>query len=98
MLHFLRSRLSFVPCGGSQVLDPDKGTLFIPPHIRILHVAVDTHLMDDSVADNLFFGIRSRKEGRFAKDLKPEALERGFRTADPRNAFWDHGRRGKQWI
>merc|ERR1712178_178358 len=68
-----------------QVSIPDDGSIFIPPHLRVLHVAAEPSILEDPIADNIFFGVRSRKDGRFAKDLKPEVLERGWRICERLN-------------
>jgi len=47
------------------VLLPDKGDVFIPPHLRVLHVSQEPIFFTDSLIDNLQFGCAMlRKEER----------------------------------
>ena len=65
-----------------QVLAPDKGSIFIPPQLRVLHVPLVMRIMDDTIADNVFFGVRTLKDGRHAKDLQQKVLDRGWRICE----------------
>jgi ABC-type multidrug transport system fused ATPase/permease subunit len=62
-----------------EVLVP-SGAVFVPSHLRILHVSVDVQMFDASVAENLFFGIRPTK-GR-ARDLPHDQLGRGWKILE----------------
>ena len=55
---------------GRQVLVPDSGTVFVPPHLRVLHVTAEPYFVNESLKDNLFFGYGT-------KDLTQEMWDRG---------------------
>ena len=38
------------------VLVPDDGEVFVPPHLRILHVSSEVLFIEEEIKDNLFFG------------------------------------------
>ena len=40
-----------------QVLVPDSGTVFVPPHLRVLHVSADAYFVNVSLKSNLFYGL-----------------------------------------
>jgi ABC-type multidrug transport system fused ATPase/permease subunit len=52
------------------------GDVLTPSHLRVLHVSSEVQLLAESVADNLFFGIRPTKQR--ARDLPHEVIERGL--------------------
>jgi ABC-type iron transport system FetAB ATPase subunit len=56
-----------------------ENSIFIPHHLRVLQVAQQVQCLDESVADNVFFGVRSAKRGAKAIDLDKKVLERGYR-------------------
>ena len=35
---------------------PDAGEVFVPPHLRILHVSAEVYFIEEEIKDNLFFG------------------------------------------
>jgi ABC-type multidrug transport system ATPase subunit len=39
-----------------QVLVPDTGYIFIPPHLRVLYVPSETYFIKEDIVANLFFG------------------------------------------
>ena len=52
------------------MLVPDSGTVFVPPHLRVLHVTAEPYFVNESLKDNLFFGYGT-------KDLTQEMWDRG---------------------
>jgi ABC-type multidrug transport system fused ATPase/permease subunit len=45
----------------SNVLLPDSGEVFVPPHLRVLHVSNEAFFIEDDVRENLFFGHGSQE-------------------------------------
>ena len=39
-----------------QVLIPDTGEVFVPPHLRVLHVSSEVYFIAEDIKVNLFFG------------------------------------------
>jgi ABC-type iron transport system FetAB ATPase subunit len=62
--------------GQVYVVDTGTGELLSPSHLRVLHVSSEVQLLAESVADNLFFGIRPTKKR--AQDLPHDVIERGL--------------------
>merc|ERR1719247_1028385 len=42
-----------------QVLIPDEGEVFVPPHLRVLHIPAEVYFIEDELRDNLFFSMGS---------------------------------------
>jgi ABC-type multidrug transport system fused ATPase/permease subunit len=62
------------------VYEVSSGNIFVPPHLRVLHVSKATQVLAGSVIDNLFFGILPL--GQTAADLDYATLERGWRICE----------------
>merc|ERR1719191_1992081 len=62
------------------VYECNQGSIFIPPHLRVLHVSKATQVLSGSISDNLFFGLLA--PGQRARDLDRATLERGWRICE----------------
>jgi ABC-type multidrug transport system fused ATPase/permease subunit len=51
-------------------LDPQKGSIFIPTHLRVLQVSQDPYLMNMSLRDNLLFGSQTENIERVEDILR----------------------------
>eukprot|EP00929_Paragymnodinium_shiwhaense_P080069 TRINITY_DN41736_c0_g6_i1.p1 TRINITY_DN41736_c0_g6~~TRINITY_DN41736_c0_g6_i1.p1 ORF type:complete len:880 (-),score=187.98 TRINITY_DN41736_c0_g6_i1:168-2807(-) len=67
-------------CGG--VLLPTSGSVFIPSHLRMLHVDKEAQVFDESIAFNVFFGCFDGKARRKPKHLPRAILERGWKICE----------------
>jgi len=69
-----------------QCLAPTEGHIFIPTHLRVLHVSNKPMMMDTSLWDNLVFGARETPRARvldILKDLEmQQSLEEIQKAAD----------------
>jgi ABC-type multidrug transport system fused ATPase/permease subunit len=55
-----------------QVLVPDEGDVFVPPHLRVLHIPAEVYFIEDELRDNLFFALGSAQ-------IPSGDLQRGLR-------------------
>jgi ABC-type multidrug transport system fused ATPase/permease subunit len=60
-----------------QIVVPAKGTVFVPPHLRVLHVSPDCQMRDIPIADNLLFGRPGAERG--ARFVSKEDQNRAWR-------------------
>jgi ABC-type multidrug transport system fused ATPase/permease subunit len=58
------------------VFEVSEGTIFVPPHLRVLHVSKESRIVAGTMASNIFFGIGA------PGTLSPEALARGIRICE----------------
>lgn len=63
-----------------QIIVPTEGTVFVPQHLRVLHVSEKCQLRDVPIADNLFFG-RPGAE-RAARFVSREDKDRAWRICE----------------
>jgi ABC-type multidrug transport system fused ATPase/permease subunit len=62
------------------VLELEQGTMFIPPHLRVLHVSRQAYVIAGTVADNLFFGVTGVPgQAQRPEELDQAQRDRGFR-------------------
>eukprot|EP00929_Paragymnodinium_shiwhaense_P080068 TRINITY_DN41736_c0_g5_i1.p1 TRINITY_DN41736_c0_g5~~TRINITY_DN41736_c0_g5_i1.p1 ORF type:complete len:839 (-),score=137.69 TRINITY_DN41736_c0_g5_i1:136-2544(-) len=64
------------------VLLPTSGDVFIPSHLRVLHVDEEVQVFDESIAFNAFFGMLNGRDIRKPKDLPMDVLERGWKVCE----------------
>jgi ABC-type multidrug transport system fused ATPase/permease subunit len=62
---------TFLQCIG-QVLFPDEGEVFVPPHLRVLYIPSEVYFIEEEIRDNLFFG-------RGLEELSNAEWRRGLR-------------------
>jgi ABC-type multidrug transport system fused ATPase/permease subunit len=65
------------------VYEQQIGTIFVPPHLRVLHVSRDASLIAGSLLDNLFFGVCEIP--CTPENLDPAVLTRGLRICERLN-------------
>ena len=62
------------------VYECSHGRIFVPPHLRVFHVAKAAEMLGGSVCENLFFGLL--QPGQRAADLDRATLARGWRICE----------------
>lgn len=63
----------------ASVLLPTTGKLFVPPHLRVLHLRFKEKLWQRPLSETLFFGIMVGNKVSRAQDLNSRDKERGLR-------------------
>eukprot|EP00929_Paragymnodinium_shiwhaense_P080066 TRINITY_DN41736_c0_g3_i1.p1 TRINITY_DN41736_c0_g3~~TRINITY_DN41736_c0_g3_i1.p1 ORF type:complete len:839 (-),score=198.66 TRINITY_DN41736_c0_g3_i1:298-2814(-) len=64
------------------VLLPTEGDVFIPSHLRVLHVDKEVQVFDESIAFNVFFGKLDGRNIKKPKELPKDVLERGWKVCE----------------
>jgi ABC-type multidrug transport system fused ATPase/permease subunit len=62
------------------VHEQQDGSIFVPPHLRVLHVSRHSQVLKGSIAENLFFGIIGPGQG--VEDLDESMLKRGWKICE----------------
>jgi len=68
-----------------EVMVPSKGKLFVPSHLRVLHVDKAVQMFDESIAYNLFFGCLGSSGAVTPAELDKQVLHRGWRICERLN-------------
>jgi ABC-type multidrug transport system fused ATPase/permease subunit len=61
------------------VHEQDVGNIFVPPHLRVLHVSRTPIVLQGTLADNIFFGVTGMGQ---VKDLDPSVHDRGVKICE----------------
>lgn len=64
----------------ADVLMPTSGSVFVPSHLRVLHVQIQEKLYEGSIAFNVYFALLASRGLLKVGDLDEEELARGVRV------------------
>lgn len=66
----------------ASILDPKGGLVFVPPHLRVLHVTQDPILLEASLWENLTFGSPLESPERVRRIMEKLKLEQAIEVFD----------------